>query len=171
MFNHNRPRKPAKIHSMPTNPKPSLPMQRLPIFRVHYKAFEEYVQTVFGFEFDFLFAAGVTAGCGVDYNVQQPLPATIAWERKIADLRRGQRTKEVLLILSVLVADGYIPAGKYTISTHKLPDPILTYRVLLQTTGDPKSADCVAYRLRFKSDPAFNKKADVLDKLVAEATA
>lgn len=170
MIHHNRS-KPKPAHRMPTQPKPTLEIQRLPIFRVHYKALEAYVQKVFGFEFDFLFAARVTEGCAVDYDVLRRLPDTIAWDRKAADLRRGQRTKEVQLILGVLAADGYIPAGRYTVSTHKLPDPVAVYSDLLRRTGDPQAAECITYKTAHKGNKAFTERAAILDKAFVEAQA
>lgn len=155
-------------HKMPTDPKPSLEIFRFPFYRVHHKALEAYVQTVFGFEFDFLFAAGVTEGVGVEYTVDGRLD-TIAWERRAAELRRGQRTRDVTLILNVLAHDGYIPRGKYTISTEKLPDPTNEYRAMLQRTGDPQAPECLRFKQRHKADQVFVGRAAILDKAFVEA--
>ena len=43
MLRDNRPRPPKPIRQMPNNPKPTLEMARLPIFRVHYLALEAYI--------------------------------------------------------------------------------------------------------------------------------
>lgn len=108
-------RKPKR--KMPTGEnKPKLAVQQVPVFRVDYKEFERFIQAVFGFEFDFLFAAGVTNKTGLEYNVTGSLP-TPAWEQKAAELRQGRRTRSVPLLLAVLAHDQYIPNGRYTILT------------------------------------------------------
>lgn len=102
---------------MPTGEnKPKLKMQHVPVFRVHYQDLEKFVLDVFGFEFDFLFAAGVAGKTGVEYTVSGKLP-TPAWEQKATELRHGRRSRSVPLILAVLAKDQYIPIGYYTIVT------------------------------------------------------
>jgi len=96
---------------------PKLAIQVVPKFRVAYTDFEKFVQSIFGFEFDFLFASGLTAKSGADYVVNGELPPTVAWQQKAAELRQGRRSKNVPLILTVLAHDGYIPRGYYTIVT------------------------------------------------------
>lgn len=160
--------KPKPPHRMPIDPKPTLELFRLPYYRVHYKALEAYVKTVFGFDFDFLFAASTSQGIAVDYTVNGQLDS-IAWERRAGDLRRGQRTRDVVLILNVLAHDGYIPRGQYTISTRKLPDPTNEYRALLQRIGDPQAPECIRFKQQHKSDKTFVGRAAILDKTFAEA--
>lgn len=102
---------------MPTGEnKPKLPIKQVPVFRVHYQDLEKFINAVFGFEFDFLFAAGVTNKTGVEYTVTGELP-TPSWEQKAAELRQGRRSRSIPLILAVLARDQYIPAGYYTIVT------------------------------------------------------
>lgn len=109
-------RKPKR--KMPTGEnKPKLPMQQVPVFRVHYQDLERFVQAVFGFEFDFLFAAGVTNKTGVDYKVTGEMPPTPSWIQKATELRQGRRSRSIPLILAVLASDQYIPVGYYTIVT------------------------------------------------------
>jgi hypothetical protein len=108
-----RTRKPAR--KMPSGDnKPRLAAWRVPVFKVEYKEFERFVEAVFGFEFDFLFAAGISNGTGVEYKVVGELQ-TFSWKQKAEELRQGRRTKDVALILSVLAHDNYIPPGHYTI--------------------------------------------------------
>jgi len=38
--------------------KPKLKARIIPVFRVHYQDLEQYIQRVFGVEFDFLFGTG-----------------------------------------------------------------------------------------------------------------
>jgi len=110
-----RARKPAR--KMPTGEnQPKLRMQAVPKFRVHCKDLDQFIQAVFGFEFDFLFAAGVTNNTGVEYTVTGELP-TNSWLEKAEELRQGRRSRNVSLILAVLAHDKYIPFGYYTIIT------------------------------------------------------
>ncbi|MGH7194648.1 MAG: hypothetical protein ACREJM_14110, partial [Candidatus Saccharimonadales bacterium] len=86
---------------MATGPKPKLPMARLPYYRVHYLALEQYVAKVYRVQdFNFLLAAGVTAGEQVDYKVDGLLP-TDELKRRADEIRAGRRTRNVALLLSV----------------------------------------------------------------------
>ena len=110
-----RERKPTR--KMPTGEnQPKLRMRVVPKFQVHHKDLEQFIQAVFGFEFDFLFAAGVTNGTGVEYTVTGELP-TNSWLQKADELRQGRRSRNMSLILAVLAYDRYIPVGYYTIIT------------------------------------------------------
>lgn len=140
-----------------------LQVRQLPFYRVHYRHLEEFVQAVFGYEFDYLFAAGVSEGVAVDYEVHGTMP-TDAWERKAIDLRQCKRTKDTNLILNVLAHDGYIQPGRYTISTHKMPDPTQVYRNLLMKTGSPLAPECVTFREKYKDDKVFAERVAILHK-------
>lgn len=163
--NIGRSQKPP--HRMPTNPKPELEMRQLPSYRVHYKALDAYVQKVFGFEFDFLFAAGTHEGCTHDYIVSGDIP-TVAIDKQATDLRDGRRTKNVLLILTVLVRDGYIPAGNYTVATTKPEDPTAVYTYLLRRTKSVLHPNCVAFKNQHTSDPVFMQRAAILEQSLME---
>lgn len=152
---------------MPTNPKPELELRQLPMFRVHYKTLEAYVQRVFGFEFNFLFAAETHEGCTHDYIVSGDIP-TVAIDKQATDLRDGRRTKNVLLILTVLVRDGYIPAGTYTVTTTKPEDPTAVYTYLLRRTKSVLHPDCVNFKNRHTSDQAFMERAAILERSLLE---
>lgn len=165
---HNRPRPAKPVHKMPTDPKPVLEMKQLPVFRVHRSNLEKYVKTVFGFDYDFLHAAGVTEGIGVEYNVDGELPSP-AYERQAADLRLGRRTRDPALILNVLARDGYIPKGRYTVATTALPVPIQAYRVALAMTGDPNSKACLDLKAKHRNDKNFVAQAKALDDAVLKA--
>lgn len=155
---------------MPNNPKPVLQVTAVPVFRVHHTKLEAYVKTVFGFEFDFLMAAGITEGQCVELDVTGDLPST-EWERRANDLRDGRRTKAVVLIMAVLCNDGYIKPGRYTISTHPLADPTTVYTHLLQQTENPDDPKCVEYRASQKGNRVFHERAAILDARVREAKA
>jgi hypothetical protein len=152
---------------MPKNPKPELEMRQLPAYRVHYKALEGYVQKVFGFEFDFLFATDSHVGCTHDYIASGSIP-TVALDKQATDLREGRRTKNVLLILNVLVHDGYIPAGAYTISTNKPEDPTAVYSYLLRRTKSVLHPDVVAFKAQNIGDPVFKQRAAILEQSLLE---
>ena len=168
MLDQNRPRPAKAPRVMPNNPKPVLDVYRVPVFRVHQTKLEAYIHKVFGFEFDLLIAAGITEGQCIELEVNGNMPST-EWERRASDLRCGQRTKSVVLIMAVLCKDGYIPAGKYTISTHPLPDPTTVYTHLLQKTGNPQSDECVKYRKQHQNDNVFRERAAILDQRFKEA--
>jgi hypothetical protein len=153
---------------MPLNPKPSLELRHLPVFQVHYTKLEAFIKKVFGFDYDFLFAAGVTEGMGVEYRVTGKLPGD-AWVRKAEELRRGRRSKEIILILAVLAHDGFIPAGQYLIITRKLPVPIDVYTDLINQTKNPQAPECLAFKAKHKGDVVFQKRASILDTFMMES--
>jgi hypothetical protein len=163
--NIGRSQKPP--HRMPKNPKPELEMRQLPVYRVHYKTLEAYVQRVFGFEFNFLFATDSHEGCTHDYLVNGEIP-TVAIDKQATDLRDGRRTKNVLLILTVLVRDGYIPAGSYTVVTTKPEDPTAVYSYLLRRTKSVLHPDCVNFKNRNQGDATFMQRAAILEKSLLE---
>ncbi len=107
---------PEKRHQMPKDPKPKLKALIVPVFRVRYRDLEAYIKQVFGFNFDLLFSTGSVNGLCLEYQLSGKSPQVTS--RQANDLRCGQRSRNLPLILEVLVADGYIPAGKYIIDTH-----------------------------------------------------
>jgi hypothetical protein len=109
--------KPKKPHQMPTNPKPKLMAAIVPVFRVKYQELERFIERVFGFEFDLLFATGCINGVCPEYQVHGAGPQITSGQA--TDLRRGRRSRNLPLILEVLAADGYIPTGRYIIDTHE----------------------------------------------------
>lgn len=165
MLHRNSSRPPKPMHRMPDNPKPKLAATQLPVFRVHFKALESYVLQVFGFAFDFLFAAGVTHGISVDYVVNGVIQG-LSWERRARDLRDGRKTGDARLILNVLCHDGYIPKGQYTITTQAPQDPAVQYSKLLEQFRDPKSPACVEFKRLHAQDREFVSRAVILDRAV-----
>lgn len=167
VLRQSRPKQQKPQHRMPDANKPVLAMSRVPVFRVHYQVLEQYIQRVFGFEFDFLMATGAIEGVCPEYQVNGQLPST-EWQRRANELRGGRRTRDVMLILNTLACDKYIPTGKYTISTHALPDPVVLYKNLLEQTRDPQSAACSEFKQRYKDDSTFQQRAAVIDQCWAE---
>ncbi len=166
----NRPDRTRAERKMANNPKPVLPMARLPFYRVRHTLLEEFIQDVFGFEFDFLMAVGQTEGVCVDYHVIGLDEANSEQFRRAENLRRCQRTKDVSLILNVLAEDKYIPKGKYTISTHPERDTTAAYTELLQATRNPLAPRCLAFKDQHKNDKVFISRAEMLDKLTIAQT-
>ena len=145
-------------------------MIRLPIFRVKMADLERYVFKVFRMdEFDFLGAAGLKAGECPEYIVQAKLPEANEYIRKASHIRSGGYSKNVPLILNILCVDGYIPAGKYVIDTHPQPKPIAVYTALMKQRLDGTDPDCVAFKRAYQHDREFTRRAERLDKAVAEA--
>jgi hypothetical protein len=164
MLRDNRARSQKVPHRMPTDPKPVMAVERVPVFRVHYTTLEAYIQAVFGFEFDYLLAAGVTNGVAVDYLVNGRIEGP-AWAKQAEQLCEGRRTKDVKLILNVLASKGYIATGQYTVSTKQPPNPAVLYTSLLRQTGDPNSPACTAFKQTHSNDPVFVSRAAALDSM------
>ena len=150
---------------MPTE-KPRLKARVIPVFRVHYQDLEQYIQQVFGFEYDFLFATGFVNGTCPEYQVTGLIPSTMAQQAK--DLRSGRRTRNPTLIVNVLAADGYIPVGKYIIDTHKQPNPTEVYRSLLLKTRNPLAAECLQFKDEYKDDLQLMDRVKSLDQAAFE---
>ena len=146
--------------------KPKLKAQIVPVFRVHYQDLEQYIQQVFGFEFDLLFVTGLVNGMCPEYQVTGTIPSAVAQQAN--DLRSGRRTRNLLLIINVLVADGYIPAGKYIINTHRRPNPTEVYRSLLLRTRNPQAAECLRFKDEHKGDLQLLERIKVLDQAAIE---
>ena len=150
--------------------KPVLPMIQLPIYRVKQRHLEAYLASVYRMEgFDFLLAAGATSGMCVEYLVSPTLPPAVTALEEADRIRRGRRTRNIGLILNVLCLDGYIPAGKYIIDTHLEPSPEKVYQGLLQRTGDPTHAECVAFKREHRQNRKFMQVAAEMDKTLLES--
>lgn len=156
----------AHLRSINMIEKPKLKAQVIPVFRVYYRDLEQYIQRVFGFEFDFLFATGFVNGMCPEYQVTGTIPSAMAQQAK--DLRSGRRTRNLLLIINVLAADGYIPAGKYIIDTHRRPNPTEAYRSLLLRTRDPLAPECLRLKDEHKDNLQLMDRVKVLDQAAAE---
>jgi len=153
----------------PSGEKPVLPMVQLPIYRVKQRHLEAYLAKVYRMEdFDFLLAAGATPGMCPEYLVSPALPPAFGATQEADRIRRGHRSRNVPLILNVLCADGFIPAGRYTIDTHPEPPPGQVYRALLIETGDPNHSRCVAFKREHRHERAFTQLAVQMDKAVLE---
>jgi hypothetical protein len=149
---------------MATGVKPTLVMTQLPIFRVHYVDLENYVCSMFRWdEFDFLSITGAIHGMTPEYIVNKELAPAPDYHRQMMRLRCGHKTRNLQLIFTVLCYDGYIPAGKYIIDTTPLKAPLDVYKTILQKTGSPDSAECVAFRLTHKHDRHFTQAVATLD--------
>lgn len=164
-FHREKPARPA-----PRGPKPTLKMTQLPIFRVHYRALEDYFCRVFGWgEFDLLASEGCTPGLVPEYTVTSNLPPASDASRRAQGIRGGRRTRNVSLILTVLCQDGYIPAGRYIVDTRAETPPLETYRELLQRTSTPESKECRAFRASHRHDQNFTRVAAEMDSQVMQA--
>ena len=151
---------------MPTQSKPTLKTERIPVFRVHYKDFERYVKQVFGFDFDFFLATGGVPGLSPEYRIKG-LPDSDSFQRMGINLREGQRTKNVEVILNVLAEDGYIEAGQYVIDTRPAPtiyDLTETYRTLLRRSRNMQSIDCAAFKAKYKADGELMERVKTIDE-------
>lgn len=153
-----------------TGPKPVLPMVQLPIFRVKMADFEDFLHQAYGTEeFEFLVAAGIVAGECPEYIVRASIPEAHDYQRKADHIRNGGFSRNIPLILNVLCIDGLIPVGKYTIDTHPQPTTIAVYTALMKVKLDGNDPDCIAFKRAYRHDGEFLKRAERLDKAVAEA--
>ena len=149
--------------------KPVLPMVQLPIYRVKQRHLEVYLATVYRMDdFDFLMAAGATPGMCVEYLVNPALPPARNAAEDADRIRRGHRTRNVGPILNVLCIDGYIPAGKYIIDTHKRPDPTNVYHSLLLQTRDPLAPECLQFKEEHKGDLQLMDRVKTMDEAAIE---
>ena len=166
----HRQRPPASLPRQGSQ-KPVLPMVQLPIYRVKRRHLETFLARVYRVDgFDFLLAAGATPGMCPEYLVSPVLPPAMSARQEADRIRRGNRSRNVGLILNVLCLDGFIPAGRYIIDTHPEPPPGQVYRALLNETGDPAHPRCVAFKREHRSNRAFTQLAAQMDKAVFEAT-
>ena len=149
-------------------PKPKLPATQLPIYRVHYRALELFLDKVYRMrDYDFRRATGAQTGMAPEYHVQAALPQAWNAPEQANRIRCGQRTSSVALILNVLCIDGFIPAGTYIIDMREKTAPINTYRALLEKKRDPSDPECVRFR-EAHPDATFRKQAAMLDSAVLE---
>lgn len=165
-----RPR-PARAPFVVKGPRPVLKMALDPVWKVHYKDLEAYVAKVYGLKyFDFKFAVGLKVeGSQVDYGIiQGQIPETDGYIRQIGDIRLGQKTRNVPLLLNLLVKDGYIPAGRYLILTNPVAVPSEIYRTMLMQTRDPLHPDCLAFKEQFLEDRAITELCGKLDNAMIE---
>jgi hypothetical protein len=163
---------PTKTPPPAAGPKPRLPMVQLAIYRVRHSALEQYLSQVFRMEdFDFCLAAGLKHGECPEYIVGNTLPMTHGIQAQARRIRSGRRSQNILLILTMLCADDYIPAGKYIIDTHEEVNAAEKYRALLQKTRNPLDPKCAEFRERHKSDRVFRERAAIMDRAVTEMVA
>jgi hypothetical protein len=145
-------------------------MTQLPIFRVHIKKLENYFCHVFGWEdFDFNMATEGTPGLIPEYIVNPNLPGCGDIDRQANAIRNGRRSRNVLLILTILCADGFIPAGKYLIDTKPEPPLLETYKTLLQQTGTPESKECSTFRATHNNNKELRRIISEIDTQVLQA--
>lgn len=138
-----------------------------PFHRVHYRALEEFLARVYRLTgFSVLKAAGAVHGLYPEYLVQGVIPLSL--RGRAGRIRTGARCDDLGLILTVLCADGHIPAGQYVIDTQREPEPLEVYKTLLQRTLDPLDPECVRFKERHRSNSHFRKRARVIDRSLVE---
>ena len=149
-------------------PRKSLPIAYIPPFhRVHYRALEAYLARVYRLTgFNILKAAGATHGLYPEYLVQGVIPRDL--QAQAGRIRTGAHYSNLSLILTVLCADGHIPAGRYVIDTQREPEPLEVYKTLLQRTLDPLDPKCVRFKEKYRGNSHFRKKARIIDRSLVE---
>lgn len=90
----------------------------IPTFELHQSDLTRLVKRHFRFNFDFQGATGAPDDVLMEYDVNGWLPeSSTAWKAQADEIRSGERSRNVSLILNVLALDGHMPFGKYLIST------------------------------------------------------
>jgi len=150
----------------------SLPIAYIPPFhRVHYRALETYLAQVYHLNgFNVLKAAGAVHGLYPEYLIQGVIPRdlqTLAGHIRTGT-RTGARCSDLSLVLTVLCADGHIPAGRYVIASQREPGPLEAYKTLLQRTLDPLDPECVHFKEKHRENSHFRKKARIIDRSLVE---
>ncbi|MEN6406083.1 MAG: hypothetical protein ABFC77_06380 [Thermoguttaceae bacterium] len=144
-------------------------MVQLPIFRVHYRKLEAYFCRVYGWEaFDFFMATGTATGMAPEYVVNGLKGVGSEIERQANAIRSGRRSRNVLLILNVLCEDGYIPAGRYVVSTKHETTPLEVYKALLRQTETPESKECREFRAAHGRDKELMRVISEIDTQVLQ---
>ena len=150
-----------------------MPRQKLkityipPFHRVHYQALEEFLARIYRLaDFSVLKAAGAVHGLYPEYPVQGVIPPN--FRAQTGRIRTGTHCSDLGLILTMLCADGHIPAGQYVIDTQRKPEPLEIYKTLLQRTLDPLDPVCVHFKEKHRSNSHFRKKARVIDRSLIE---
>lgn len=149
-------------------PQKSLPIAYIPPFRrVHYRALEAYLARVYHLTgFNVLKAAGVVHDLYPEYLIQGIIPQNL--RAQAGQIRTGAHCSDLGLILTVLCADGHIPAGQYVIDTQREPEPLEAYKTLLQHTLDPLDPECVHFKEKHRENSHFRKKARIIDRSLIE---
>lgn len=149
-------------------PQKSLPIAYIPPFhRVHYRALEAYLARVYRLVgFNVLKAAGAVHGLYPEYLVQGIIPWNL--RAQAGRIRTGVHCSDLGLILTMLCADGHIPAGQYVIDTQREPGPLEAYKTLLQRTLDPLDPECVHFKEKHRGNSHFRKRARIIDRSLVE---
>ena len=103
-----------------------------------------------------------------EFIVTGILPDTPNIWQQVDSIRRGQRERNLGLILNLLCKDGFIPVGKYVIDMSVGESPLDQYRTALYHTSDPLDVRCMKIKTENKADREFIKQAAMLDKRVME---
>jgi hypothetical protein len=150
---------------------PKLEIQRAPFYRVSHVALESFIQSRFGFEYDFKFALGVTEGMTIEYRVDGILHSN-ELKAQADKLQAGHRTKKVNVILNCLAHWKEIPRGFYTVVVVPPPPPPMDiYRQLLEKTGSTDAAECIAFRDQHRDDAKFMRGVETIARFLAERAA
>jgi hypothetical protein len=149
------------------NERPTLKMISIPTFRVKYLDLEAFIKTIYGFDCDVLYIAGVTHGMIPEYIVNGVVPDHL--KGLSSRLNMGKPIKNLCLILNDLAAEGHIPKGNYLLDTHKEEDDTEVYRVLLMETQNPDSPECVEFKRRRAKNETLQERFAILDREMKQA--
>ena len=138
-----------------------------PFYRVHYRTLERYLARVYHLtSFNVLKVAQVVHGLYPEYLVQGVIPPDL--QTRARRIRTGDPCGDLSLILTVLCADGHIPAGLYVIDTQREPETLEVYKTLLQRALDPLNSECVHFKEKHRDNLHFSRRARIIDRSLIE---
>jgi len=133
--------------------------------RVHFDVLQKYLGKVFKInDYNIQGVTGSRAGMVPEFLVTGVLVDTPNLWQQVDGIRRGQRVRNLGLILDLLCKDGFIPAGKYVIDMTPGVSPLDEYREALYQSGDPSSVECQAIKTANKTTKDFTKRVALLDQ-------
>lgn len=145
-------------------PKPVLPMITLPVYIIHYRDLEVYLQTVFKMDgYQVKLATGARGDMTPEFNVTGCLPTVTNLCQLVDNIRRGRHTRNLGLILDILCQDGFIMVGKYIINMTEIPSQIEKYTEMLNRSQDCSHPMCIAIKEANRGDVKFNRQVKILD--------
>jgi len=161
-----RPQRKRTIAMVPRwlGQKPALPMITIPVYVVHYRQLERYIEKIYKMEeYSIGTATGARGDMTPEVDVTGVLPSIHNLGQLVDNIRRGRRTRNLKMIMDLLCQDGFIPIGKYTIDMSKVKEPVEKYAEVLSDSQDCLDRRCVALKEANKNDVGFMRQVKILD--------
>ena len=114
-------------------------------YKVTHTNLERFLNKKYGIEFDFKKATGRAYPDCVEYVVTGKLSDPLGVRHQIARARKGRCSRNAAILLNLLCADGFIPAGKYVVKVERVIDYQGWYLKLLEQYG-VDSPECLEFQ-------------------------